>query len=113
MSGALEAALKDLDESTEALLEADIEDVVAVCKALERRADAITKVAFLIDEQPQASDRGAVDRLGDALARGEQATRRALRMKQDATEEWTRLNQILHGLDSGRVPTEPQLDCAG
>lgn len=90
----LENALKELDQSTNALLEADRSDVVAICQALERRADAITKLAFLADEAV-GTTAVTLGRLSAALARGEQATRRALNMKPDAIEEWTRLNQIL------------------
>jgi hypothetical protein len=111
MNSRLENALKDLEASTDALLEVDLQDVVAVCRALERRADAITRVAFLMEEVGQL--RPAVgDRLSAALARGDRAARHALRMKLDAIEEWTRLNQIARGLNCGRPHAEPVVDCS-
>jgi hypothetical protein len=96
----LERALSDLDQSTNDLLDADTEDIGAVCDALERRADAITKMAFLMEENLGRSE-ATLKRLSSALSRGDAAARRALDMKQDASVEWTRLNQILRGYTNG------------
>ncbi len=98
----LKAALKDLETSTDALLEANIDDVVAVCTALEHRADAITRVAFLMEESG-AKDDLTLESLAAALARGEGATRRALGMKLDATEEWQRMSRM------GQVHGQPEM----
>ena len=100
MDALLERALCDLDRSTDDLLQADLEDAEAMCKALERRADAITKVAFLIEDHSGRNE-ATRDRLSAALARGEQAVRRVLDIKQDTTVEWARLRQILRGYSTG------------
>ena len=101
MGPSLDQALRDLNEATDALNEVDQSDTLAVCSALEKRADAITRIAFLAEE---AGGHGPsiLDRLASALARGDQATRRVLNMKQDATEEWSRLKQIREGLGDTR-----------
>ena len=101
MSASLDKALRDLHDATEALIEADQSDIQAVCSALEKRADAITKIAFIAAETGGHAS-NVLDRLTSALARGDQATRRVLKMKQDATEEWGRLKQIKDGL--GETP---------
>jgi hypothetical protein len=95
--GELDAALKELEASTDALLQADLEDTPALCQALERRANAITRVARLLGEtdEPAAA---VISLLNTALERGEQAARKVLHMKQDATAEWSRLARVLRGL---------------
>lgn len=103
MSNALEKALRELDQATDALLGADDSDVVTVCSALERRADAITKIAFLVEE-PGGHTPDTLQRLNEALSRGDQATRRILHMRQDAIEEWGRLNQLRRGVSETREP---------
>ena len=103
MSTSLDQALRDLNEATDALIEADQSDTQAVCSALEKRADAITKIAFLAEEVGGHAA-SVLDQLASALARGDQATRRVLNMKQDATEEWSRLRQIKDGLGDTRQP---------
>jgi hypothetical protein len=101
MSASFDKALRDLNEATEALIEADQSDTPAVCSALEKRADAITRIAFLAAEAGGHAP-SVLDQLASALARGDQATRRVLNMKQDATEEWNRLRQIRDGLGDTR-----------
>jgi hypothetical protein len=108
MSTALEAALDDLDHSTDALLTTERSDILALCSALERRADAITKIAFLVEDATE-QDASALDRLAGVLSRGDQATRKVLRMKRDAIEEWMRLNQLLRGLATA---PHHELDCS-
>lgn len=112
MTPSLESVLNDLDSSTADLIAADTQDVIALCKALEHRADAITKVALVLEEE-LPGDMRLLARLAGSLERGEQATRKALRMKQDAIEEWTRMQHLLHGLDAGRQQTRRELDYSG
>jgi hypothetical protein len=108
MSTTLETALQDLDQSTDALLNVEQSDIPAVCSALERRADAITKIAFLVEEAA-SHEAGTLERLAEALCRGDEATRKVLRMKRDATDEWSQLNRLLHGLSETRPP---KVDCS-
>ena len=103
MSALLDKALLDLNDATDALIEADQSDTLAVCSALEKRADAFTRIAFLAAEAG-GDARSVLDQLASALARGDEATRRVLNMKQDATEEWSRLRQIRDGLGDTREP---------
>ena len=103
MDAKLERALRELELSTDDLLEADVVNLAAVCNALVRRADAITKLPFLM-EQNRGTNGATLERLSVAMARGEQAVRRALDIKQDATVEWGRLRQILRGYSSGAAP---------
>lgn len=111
MNPSLESAIEDLDRTTGALLTADAADTVALCHALEERAEAITTVAALLGSAP-LSGKEVLKNLSDSLRRGEEATRKALRMKQDAIEEWSRMNQILRALESGRIPAERHIDCS-
>ena len=111
MNSQLETALRELDQTTDDLLEIEIGDVIAICRTLEQRADAITKLAFIMEENGGAGA-AAMERVSAALARGEQATRRALRMKLDAIEEWTRLNQIMRGLDSASPRVTHEINCS-
>ncbi len=110
MNTELEIALKNLEQSTEALLRADMQDVMAVCRALERRANAITEVASIVEDA--RGERSAFDRVSAALASGDEAARRALGMKRDATEEWMRLHRVLDGLDKTMDVTPPVVDCS-
>jgi hypothetical protein len=97
MPGELDVALKELEASTDALLQADAEDTAALRQALERRANAITRVARLLGES-EGPGAAVVSLLNTALERGEQAARKVLHMKQDATAEWSRLARVLRGL---------------
>jgi hypothetical protein len=109
MHARIEKAIEELECTTDALLQLDEGDLVAICGALERRSDAVTRIAQLVAE---IGDGTALERLSKALERGELATRRVLKMKQDATEEWARLQQLLHGLDSARRRPDTNVDCA-
>ena len=104
MDAQLERALRDLELSTEDLLEADVKSFSGVCNALARRANAITKLAFLM-EQNRGRNVATIERLSTVKARGDQAVRRALDIKQDATAEWARLQQILRGYGVGNGST--------
>ena len=106
MSTLIDRALQDLDQSTDALLTANPSDVVAICSALEKRADAITRIAFLVEDE-SAHDPLVLNRLGSALTRGDRATRQVLDMRQDAIEEWGRLNQLMRGM---AVTPEPEIN---
>lgn len=111
MNASLESAIRDLDQSTTALLTAEAADTVALCQALEQRAEAITNVAALLGSSP-LSGKDVLRSLSESLRRGEEATRKVLRMKQDAIEEWSRMNQILRGLENERTPSERRIDCS-
>ncbi|MBS1877419.1 MAG: hypothetical protein JSU00_29675 [Acidobacteria bacterium] len=108
MDSQLDKALQDLEQSTEALLEASQADLLGLCAALEKRADAITRIAFLVEVECVSSP-DALERLSAALERGDGATRKALKMRQDAIEEWSRLNQLLRGVQEVR---EPEIICS-
>ncbi len=102
-------ALKELESSTAALLEAEASDTNALYQALERRANAITQIARAIGSLDEP-DSGIVHVLNSALARGEEAARKVLHMKQDATAEWSRLSRVLQGLSASKDVSKPGLD---
>ncbi len=110
MNPSIETALKDLEQSTQALLETNMDDVAAIGLALERRADALTRVAALVEDSTDVD--GAAQRLALAVSRGEEAKLRALNIKRDATEEWISLNRILKGLDNTCAHEKPSVDCS-
>lgn len=112
MTPSLESAIEDLEQTTTALMTADASDIVALCQALERRSEAITRVASLLGD-PAHGGRDALESLTRSLRRGEEATRKALRMKQDAIEEWSRMNQIMKGLTTGQEAPERRVDWSG
>jgi hypothetical protein len=112
MTPSLESAMQDLDQMTMALLTGDTADMVWLCRAVERRSEAITRVASLLGH-PAQGGKAVLDRLSQALRLGEKATQKALKMKQDAIEEWSRMNQIMRGLATGQSPVERQVDWSG
>ncbi len=120
MNVEMDQAISDLEQSTEKLLATEFADLAALAHALELRANAITKIAVLAECESAESDRNTapvpdtVERLAAVLVRGEEATRRMFVVKQQAHEEWTRLDRILRGIEeaSARVPGNT-FDCAG
>jgi hypothetical protein len=112
MSPSLRSALKDLDRTTAALLETDTADLPAVFLALERRLHAVTRVTSLLQD-PADHVQAALDGLESALRRGEEATRKALKIRQDIFAEWGQMNGIRRGLESGRVQHAHALDFSG
>lgn len=112
MDPELSGALRELELSTDALLETDTADVGRLCAALERRASAITRVAALADEIARQGS-AAVQRLNSVLRRGNEAARKVLSMKQDAVQEWNRLNRVARGVEEGRPKAAHQVDYSG
>ena len=87
----LEQAIRQLEETTDGLLTTTADDLGALCAALDRRANAITKVALLSQQAPGVS---AVERLAAVLVRGEEATRRIIQSRREAHDELSRLTQV-------------------
>jgi hypothetical protein len=112
MEAELSGALRELELSTDALLGADTADLGRLSEALKRRARAVTRVAALGGELGRHGPE-AVRRLGAALDRGDEATQKVLSMKQDAADEWARLQRIARGLDEGRPEAARQVDFSG
>lgn len=112
MNSQLETALEDLHRSTGTICDIGLEDMGAIRAALERRAEAIAKLALVL-EQTEVLEASAADRLAEALALGERAARRALRMRFDAIEEWTRLHQIRRGLGQASAESGQAVDVTG
>ena len=106
-----EQAIRQLEETTEALLVTQTSDLGALCQALERRANAITKVALLA-EGAHAGSGSAVERLAAVLVSGEAATRKILHVRREASDEWSRLQQVLRGAGSGDAAAS-RLECEG
>jgi hypothetical protein len=93
MTELIARALTELDQSTDALVTADPEDLAALANAVVSRANAITKITFLLDEgePPSAEIR---DRIVGALAAGDKASRHIVKLRQQTAEEWSRLARI-------------------
>lgn len=95
----LEQALQQLEETTEALLSTEASDLVALCRALDQRANAITRLALISEEA--GSRNGAVERLAAVLVQGETATRKLLELRREASGEMGRLKHLRGGLETG------------
>lgn len=89
----LEQALRRLEETTGTLLATGTTDLAALCRALDDRADAITRLALVSGSLPAAGP-SAIDRLTNVLVQGEEATRRLIGVRREATVEWNRLASL-------------------
>jgi hypothetical protein len=112
MKAELSEALRELELSTDALLEVDVADVGRLCGALDRRARAVARVAALGEELTREGT-SAVRRLSAALNRGNEVTRRVVAMKQEAAEEWKRYDRIGRNMKEGRAKAAPKIDYSG
>lgn len=109
----LENAIRELEQTTDHLLSTEFSDLLALATALEHRANAITKVALVAESETlHSAGPDAVERLATMLVRGEEATRRMFKVKQDTAEEWSRVTRARRGLESG-VDTSGVVDCKG
>lgn len=93
----LEQALRQLEEATESLLATETADLVALCRALDQRADAITKVALISEGAGRGTS--AVERLAAVMVQGESATRKLLGLRREASGEMGRLKYLRSGID--------------
>lgn len=101
----LASAIDELERSTEALIETSPSDFAGLAAALDRRAEAVALVASLAAE-PGVCGRADVGRMKAAVERGEAARRKLLAIRQDATEDWLRSEQLARSVD-GRLPPAP------
>jgi hypothetical protein len=97
MNEELQAALEELEDRTRALLAAEITDVDAVAGALERRAQAITRVALAAELSPTRVS-SELARLTSAIDQGDEMTRRLHGFRQESQQEWAHWNQELRRL---------------
>jgi hypothetical protein len=110
----LEHAIAELERRTDTLLATEFSDLLALADALEHRADAITKVALVVEsETDRAGARQAVERLAALLVRGEEATRRMFRVKQQTAEDWSRANRARRGLEAAVGRPAGKVNCVG
>jgi hypothetical protein len=106
----LEQAIRQLEETTATLLTGETPDLLALCQALDRRAQAITKIALLSEEAHGGAD--GVERLARALAEGGKATRKLIEMRRQMCDEFARLKHLQGAVAPG-PEIRPGLDWRG
>ncbi len=109
MTLGLQTVLEQLEQNTEELCRADLEDLGHIVEALERRSGTLAAVASFLQEISRSGD--ARQRLTCILTRGEQAIEHALERRREITEEWVSGNRLLKALDSTCTHDEPKFDC--
>jgi hypothetical protein len=101
--------LRELEASTDRLLERGISELESLSPALERRARAIAGIASC-GAQIRESE---LARLNAELARGDEVAAKIGALRQDALAEWARLNRIAGGLETAKPRSPHSVDCSG
>ncbi len=106
-----EQALRQLEESTNALLSTESSDLMALHQALDDRATAITKVALIAQQrEPSDGSSAALERLAVVLVRGEEAARRLLASRLEAASQLARVRRTQQTLEPPAESRSSSLD---
>ena len=114
MTEELEQAIRELERATEEVLSAGVSDFAALEATLRSRAEAIRRIAQLVEAGAITRD-VSLQRLYAAAAGGREAAKSIHRQKQEVNEDSLRLRQLLRGLEAagGRKPARRKIDCTG